>query len=273
MLAGCRGSEAARPGGQSAKCLRWGVARYRTRRRSADKDDLFTARTGTPTGTSRVTGSATRSGAGTGGNLREHGTSRTNCVTHTARGFAGGADLPARQARRSGGLGAAAAVAVLETDDVLPPTGDGCGGLREAAARVATATSATCGHAELSSKINCVLPGIEPGPQQWRPACRAPPATMRARMMGGSPFPLRRRRVSRPVGRVLCARRSGPTAIHLGLPLPAASCGLPASIGRAALKHSRRHRAPEGASPFDLAPGGVYQAARITPGAGGLLHH
>src|SRR5450759_4284886 len=81
------------------------------------------------------------------------------------------------------------------------------------------------------------------------------------------------RRVSRPVGRVLCARRSGPTAIHLGLPLPAASCGLPASIGRAALKHSRRHRAPEGASPFDLAPGGVYQAARITPGAGGLLHH
>ena len=163
MLAGCRGSEAARPGGQSAKCLRWGVVRYRTRRRSADKDDLFTARPGTPTGTSRVTGSATRSGAGTGGNLREHGTSRTNCVTHTARGFAGGADLPARQARRSGGLGAAAAVAVLETDDVLPPTGDGCGGLREAAARVATATSATCGHAELSSKINCVLPADRTG--------------------------------------------------------------------------------------------------------------
>src|SRR5579859_2884840 len=25
--------------------------------------------------------------------------------------------------------------------------------------------------------------------------------------------------------------------------------------------------------PCDLAPGGVYQAARITPGAGGLLHH
>src|ERR1035441_6955151 len=53
----------------------------------------------------------------------------------------------------------------------------------------------------------------------------------------------------------------------------AASCGLPASIGRAALKHSRRPRAASGTSPFDLAPGGVYQAARITPGAGGLLHH
>jgi hypothetical protein len=45
--------------------------------------------------------------------------------------------------------------------------------------------------------------------------------------------------VSRPVGRVLCARSRGPTVIHLGLPLPAASCGLPASIGRAALKRSR----------------------------------
>jgi hypothetical protein len=29
--------------------------------------------------------------------------------------------------------------------------------------------------------------------------------------------------------------------IHLGLPLPTASCGLPASIGRAALNRSRRH--------------------------------
>jgi len=42
-------------------------------------------------------------------------------------------------------------------------------------------------------------------------------------------------------------RERGPTAIHLGLPLPAASCGLPASIGRAALNRSRRPRAPEGA--------------------------
>src|SRR6516164_11496598 len=46
--------------------------------------------------------------------------------------------------------------------------------------------------------------------------------------------------VSRPVGRVLCARLRGAAVIHLGLPLPAASCGLPASIGRAALDRSRR---------------------------------
>src|SRR5690348_1376213 len=46
--------------------------------------------------------------------------------------------------------------------------------------------------------------------------------------------------VSRPVGRVLCARLHGAAVIHLGLPLPAASCGLPASIGRAALDRSRR---------------------------------
>src|SRR5690348_13276344 len=46
--------------------------------------------------------------------------------------------------------------------------------------------------------------------------------------------------VSRPVGRVLCARMRGAAVIHLGLPLPAASCGLPASIGRAALDRSRR---------------------------------
>src|SRR6201986_3261824 len=48
------------------------------------------------------------------------------------------------------------------------------------------------------------------------------------------------RGVSRPVGRVLCARLRGAAVIHLGLPLPAASCGLPASIGRAALDRSRR---------------------------------
>ena len=45
---------------------------------------------------------------------------------------------------------------------------------------------------------------------------------------------------TRPVGRVLCARLRGAAVIHLGLPLPAASCGLPASIGRAALDRSRR---------------------------------
>src|SRR5688500_1057108 len=53
------------------------------------------------------------------------------------------------------------------------------------------------------------------------------------------------RRTSRPVRRVLCARRSGPAAIHLGLPLPAGSSGLPAGIGRAVLERLRRH-APRG---------------------------
>src|ERR1700728_2306746 len=76
--------------------------------------------------------------------------------------------------------------------------------------------------------------------------------------------------VSRPVGRVLCARLRGAAVIHLGLPLPTASCGPPASIGRAALERSRR----EPSVPlFDLAPGGVYRAAAVTCGAGGLLHH
>src|SRR6201989_1627355 len=49
--------------------------------------------------------------------------------------------------------------------------------------------------------------------------------------------------VSRPVGRVLYARSRGAAVIHLGLPLPAASGGLPASIGRAALDRSRREPA------------------------------
>src|SRR5579863_3763763 len=59
--------------------------------------------------------------------------------------------------------------------------------------------------------------------------------------------------------------------IHLGLPLPAVSCGLPASIGRAALERSRRRRRCRH-RPLDLAPGGVYLAAAVTCGAGGLLH-
>jgi len=70
-------------------------------------------------------------------------------------------------------------------------------------------------------------------------------------------------------------RERGPTAIHLGLPLLTASCGLPASIGRAALNRSRSlpaARTPR-RIPSDLAPGGVYRAAAVTCGAGGLLHH
>jgi len=61
--------------------------------------------------------------------------------------------------------------------------------------------------------------------------------------------------------------------IHLGLPLPTVSCGLPASIGRAALERSRRPRGLSRLGPLDLAPGGVYRAAAVTCGAGGLLHH
>jgi len=81
------------------------------------------------------------------------------------------------------------------------------------------------------------------------------------------------RRASWPVGRVLCARSRGPAAIHLGLPLPAVSCGLPASIGRAALNRSRRSTPRRVQLPLDLAPGGVYRAAQVTLSAGGLLHH
>ena len=75
--------------------------------------------------------------------------------------------------------------------------------------------------------------------------------------------------VSRPVGRVLCpalaGRRSSiwdcrcrqPRAVY-----PRASGG-PPSIARAGSR----------GSPLDLAPGGVYRAAAVTCGAGGLLHH
>ncbi len=76
-----------------------------------------------------------------------------------------------------------------------------------------------------------------PGP---RPRCRMH-ATSHSRRRECSELRKRAgRRASRPVGRVLCTSRSWPAAIHLGLPLPAASCGLPTSIGRAALKRSRR---------------------------------
>jgi len=78
------------------------------------------------------------------------------------------------------------------------------------------------------------------------------------------------RRVSWPVGRVLCTRLRGPATIHLGLPLPTASSGLPASSGGPP-SIARAGAAP--LPPLDLAPGGVYRAAQVTLGAGGLLHH
>jgi hypothetical protein len=64
-----------------------------------------------------------------------------------------------------------------------------------------------------------------------------------------------------------------PTAIHLGLPLPTASCGLPAGSGGPPSNACADALLAERAMhPLDLAPGGVCLAARVTSGAGGLLH-
>jgi hypothetical protein len=81
-------------------------------------------------------------------------------------------------------------------------------------------------------------------------------------------------RTSRFVSRILWLGRFGalrPATIHLGLSLPAGSCGLPAGIGRAALERLRRNR--KARFPYGLAPGGVYLATQVTLSAGGLLHH
>jgi uncharacterized protein YegP (UPF0339 family) len=64
----------------------------------------------------------------------------------------------------------------------------------------------------------------------------------------------------------LAATRSA--TIHLGLPLPTASCGLPADSGGP----PSNVRADGRNHPLDLAPGGVYRAAPVTRNAGGLLH-
>jgi len=76
--------------------------------------------------------------------------------------------------------------------------------------------------------------------------------------------------VSRPVGRVLC------------LALPRGD-GHPsrAAVAGSLVRSTREHRAgspqtlaqARAADPLDLAPGGVYRAAAVTCGAGGLLHH
>src|ERR671933_357737 len=61
------------------------------------------------------------------------------------------------------------------------------------------------------------------------------------------------------LGRLAASRWA---VIHLGLPLPAGSSGLPAGIGRAALERLRRtaSRHDQSAVPLGLAPGGVYRA-------------
>jgi hypothetical protein len=83
-----------------------------------------------------------------------------------------------------------------------------------------------------------------------------------------------RRRTSRPVRRILCATAFRPPAavIHLGVPLPACSCGLPADLGEQPSSACASHRLAAAAF-LGLAPGGVYQATPVARGAGGLLPH
>ena len=76
--------------------------------------------------------------------------------------------------------------------------------------------------------------------------------------------------MSRPVGRILCRRASASAAIHLRSTVAGALVRPTRGLGRAALERPRRRGVPR---PFGLAPGGVYPAAAVTCGAGGLLHH
>ena len=80
------------------------------------------------------------------------------------------------------------------------------------------------------------------------------------------------RRTSWHVSRILFPGRlaaRGAAAIHLGLPSPAGSSGLPAG------SDGPSSNACAGARglPLGLAPGGVYLAVPVTRDAGGLLHH
>ena len=82
-----------------------------------------------------------------------------------------------------------------------------------------------------------------------------------------------RRRTSRPVSRVLCpALAHRVAAIHLGLPSPTGSSGLPAGSGGPPSVTCANPLVSQGIL-LDLAPGGVYLAAPVTRNAGGLLHH
>ena len=74
------------------------------------------------------------------------------------------------------------------------------------------------------------------------------------------------RRTSWPVSRILCTGRlaaSRPAVIHLGLPSPAGSSGLPAGIGRATL--NRLRSAPEAARLLALLQVGFTEPSR-SPG-------
>ena len=61
------------------------------------------------------------------------------------------------------------------------------------------------------------------------------------------------------------------TAIHLDLPSPTGSCGLPADSGGPPSSVCAIPLIDKG-NLLDLAPGGVYLAIAITRDAGGLLH-
>src|SRR5919106_5348825 len=95
----------------------------------------------------------------------------------------------------------------------------------------------------------------------------APSATW---VSGAGPGPRLERRGpagpgSRPVSRVLYSLQKGrAVTIHLGRPLPAASCGLPGG----ALRRTSSPRLLLG-----LAPNGVCRAAAVARGAGELLPH
>jgi hypothetical protein len=82
-----------------------------------------------------------------------------------------------------------------------------------------------------------------------------------------------RRGTSRPIGRVLSSRcRDGRPSIY------DCRCRQPQAVypqARAGRPQTpaQRHRTEVQQRLLDLAPGGVYRAARVTPHAGGLLHH
>src|SRR6187401_1368689 len=72
-----------------------------------------------------------------------------------------------------------------------------------------------------------------------------------------------------PVGRVLYAEAWRPSIYD-------DRCRPPPAVyprTRAGRPQSCAHPGPEGAGLLDLAPGGVCRAGRVTPVAGGLLHH
>jgi hypothetical protein len=86
---------------------------------------------------------------------------------------------------------------------------------------------------------------------------------------------------------LVSAQAAGELACRPGSVRPLARAGghpSRAAVADSLLRSTREHRAGRPRSlaqeprrlariPLDLAPGGVYRAAWVTPGAGGLLHH